>query len=190
MPAILSHTFERWDGKGLPAGRSGVEIPVEMRIAQLADTAEVFLRTSGLAAAVGTVKERRGTQFDPRLADLFCAHAVELTAGLLELDPWPEALSAAPDEAPLSGAGIDTILSAMGDFADLKSPFTAGHSRAVAELAAGAAGSADCQATRWPCSGARDGLTTWAGWASPTESGTKVRPCLPWTLSDCRCTRT
>lgn len=140
MPAILSHTFERWDGKGLPAGRSGVEIPLEMRIAQLADTAEVFLRTSGLEAAVGTVKERRGTQFDPRLADLFCAHAVELTAGLLDLDPWPAALSAAPDEAPLSGAGIDSILSAMGDFADLKSPFTAGHSRAVAVLAADAAG--------------------------------------------------
>lgn len=96
MPAILRHTFERWDGKGLPAGISGARIPLEMRIAQLADTAEVFLRTAGVTAAVGIATERRGTQFDPVLADLFCARAAELTDGLLELDPWPAALAAGP----------------------------------------------------------------------------------------------
>lgn len=140
MPAILSNTFERWDGKGLPAGRSGVEIPFEMRIAQLSDTAEVFLRTAGLDAAMATVRERSGTQFDPALAELFCARAPELTAGLLELDPWPAALAAAPNDAPLTEAALDTVLAAIGDFADLKSPYTAGHSRAVASLAAAAAG--------------------------------------------------
>lgn len=139
LPGILGHTFERWDGKGLPAGRSGVEIPLEMRIAQLADTAEIFLRTAGLSAAVGIIGERRGTQFDPALADVFCARATELTAGLLELDPWPAALAVAPDEAALAGAELDGVLAAMGDFADLKSPWTAGHSRQVAALAAGAA---------------------------------------------------
>ncbi|MEO6529415.1 MAG: HD domain-containing phosphohydrolase [Specibacter sp.] len=140
MPAILSNTFERWDGKGLPAGRSGAEIPLEMRIAQLSDTAEVFLRTAGLDAAVATVRERSGTQFDPALAELFCTRATELTAGLLELDPWPAALAAAPNDAPLTEAALDTVLAAIGDFADLKSPYTAGHSRAVAALAAAAAG--------------------------------------------------
>ncbi|WP_243400133.1 HD domain-containing phosphohydrolase [Arthrobacter glacialis] len=140
MPAILNNTFERWDGKGLPAGKSGVQIPLEMRIAQLADTAEVFLRTAGLEAATATVADRRGTQFDPAVADLFCERAKELTAGLLELDPWPAALAAAPHDAPLTDAELDAVLAAIGDFADLKSPFTAGHSRAVASLAAATAG--------------------------------------------------
>ncbi|WP_281268289.1 HD domain-containing phosphohydrolase [Arthrobacter livingstonensis] len=136
MPAILSHTFERWDGKGLPEGRSGVEIPLEMRIAQLADVAEVFLRTRGLDAAVATVRNRRGTQFDPELADLFCKYAGELTESLLDIDPWPAALAQAPDNRALAGEELDTVLAAVGDFADLKSPYTAGHSRAVATLAA------------------------------------------------------
>lgn len=140
MPNILSHTFERWDGKGLPAGRTGVEIPLEMRIAQLADAAEVFLRTGGVDAAVATVKQRRGTQFDPQLADLFCAHARALTRDLLELDPWPAVLAAAPADVPLSGPELDSVLAAIGDFADLKSPYTIGHSRAVAALAAEAGG--------------------------------------------------
>ncbi|MFC8303348.1 HD domain-containing phosphohydrolase [Specibacter sp. NPDC057265] len=140
MPEILRHTFERWDGKGLPAGRAGAEIPLPMRIAQLADTAEVFLRTGGVGAAAATIKARRGTQFDPDLADLFCEHAQDLSAGLLELDPWPAALAAAPDHAPLNGEDLDSILAAVGDLADLKSPWTAGHSLAVAALAAAAAG--------------------------------------------------
>lgn len=146
MPAILSNTFERWDGLGLPAGRKGPEIPLEMRIAQLADTAEVFLRTAGLDAAVATVGERRGTQFDPVLADVFCARAAELTDGLLDLDPWPAALAAAPVEAGLGQEALDGVLAALGDFADLKSPWTAGHSRQVAALAAGAAQQLGCAA--------------------------------------------
>jgi HD-GYP domain-containing protein (c-di-GMP phosphodiesterase class II) len=136
MPAILSNTFERWDGKGLPAGRGGTDIPLETRIGQLADTAEVFLRTGGVEAAVATVRKRRGTQFDPQLADLFCANAEALTADLLDIDPWPAVLAAAPDNKGLSGAELDSILAAIGDFADLKSPYTMGHSRAVSTLAA------------------------------------------------------
>lgn len=132
MPDILRHTFERWDGKGMPAGRTGVEIPLPMRIAQLADTAEVFLRTGGIDAAVSTLRDRRGTQFDPDLTDLFCAHAQDLAA--------------APEDAALSGVELDTILAAIGDFADLKSPWTAGHSRAVADLAAAAAGESGLKA--------------------------------------------
>ncbi len=139
MPGVLGNTFERWDGKGLPEGRTGVEIPVEMRIAQLADVAEVFLRTRGLDAATGVVRNRRGTQFDPELADLFCKHAPELTESLLEIDPWPAALAQAPDNRALTGEELDLVLAAVGDFADLKSPYTAGHSRAVATLVAEAA---------------------------------------------------
>ncbi|WP_272946701.1 HD domain-containing phosphohydrolase [Arthrobacter sp. ERGS1:01] len=139
MAEILGNTFERWDGKGLPAGRAGAEIPPEMRIAQLADTVEVFLRDGGVEAAVAMVGSRRGTQFDPELADIFCAGADSLTRGLFDADPWPAVMAATPDNAVFSDAELDSTLQAIGDFADLKSPCTVGHSRAVAALAVDAA---------------------------------------------------
>jgi HD-GYP domain-containing protein (c-di-GMP phosphodiesterase class II) len=138
VAGLLTHTFERWDGKGLPEGMSGPDIPLEMRIMHLADTAEVFLRREGLAGAVAMVRARRGSQFDPALAGLFLDQAAALTAGLLDVDCWQAALDLAPADAPLSGGQLDAVLRAIGDFADLKSPYTAGHSRAVAALAAAA----------------------------------------------------
>lgn len=141
LPVILANTFERWDGKGLPAGKTGADIPLEMRIAQLADTVEVYLRTSGLAGSLSMVKKRSGTQFDPALAELFCARATHLVDGLLAADPWGDVLDSAPRDATLSAVELDAALEAMGDFADLKSPWTTGHSRAVAALASSAAAS-------------------------------------------------
>ncbi|WP_269044954.1 HD domain-containing phosphohydrolase [Paenarthrobacter sp. Z7-10] len=134
--ALLTNTFERWDGKGLPEGRKGPDIPLGTRITNLAETIEVFLRAAGVQGAVEMVRKRRGTQFDPELTDLFCANAVELTDGLLDQDPWPAALAAAPEGDLLAGTELDAVLRAIGDFADLKSPYTTGHSREVASLAA------------------------------------------------------
>lgn len=108
MAGLLAHTFERWDGKGLPEGRSGPTIPLEMRITHLADTAEVFLRRGGVSAAVAMVRARRGSQFDPALAELFIEHAVALTEGLLEIDCWQAALEVAPDDGTLSGVELDS----------------------------------------------------------------------------------
>ncbi|WP_311379688.1 HD domain-containing phosphohydrolase [Arthrobacter sp. ISL-48] len=139
VAALLAHTFERWDGKGLPEGVNGPEIPLEMRITHLADTAEVFLRGEGLAGAVAMVRSRRGSQFDPALAELFIDQAETLTEGLLDIDCWQVALDVAPDDGTLSGVQLDSVLRAIGDFADLKSPYTAGHSRGVAVLVAHAA---------------------------------------------------
>ena len=139
MADILMCTFERWDGKGLPEGRAQTDIPLEMRVTQLADVAEIFLRNGGVHAAADMVRGRRGTQFDPELADVFCDRASELTEGLAESDPWAEALASAPVGVPLAGRELDEVLTAMGDFADLKSPYTSGHSRGVAALAGAAA---------------------------------------------------
>jgi HD-GYP domain-containing protein (c-di-GMP phosphodiesterase class II) len=136
LAPTLAYVFERWDGAGLPDGVRGVDIPLEMRIVQLADTAEVFLRAGGPDAAVDMVRRRRGTQFDPDLADLFCAQAIDFAAGLAEVDPWPAVLRLSPQDATLTDAELDEMLVAMGDFADLKSPFTTGHSRGVSGLAA------------------------------------------------------
>ena len=130
-------TFERYDGGGLPAGRSGEEIPIEMRVAQLADVAEVFHRLHGVDAAVAMARRRRGGQFDPTVVDVFLASPDELFADPAGLDAWTAAIGEAPDaEVRLDADGLDRLCCAIGDFADLKCPFTLGHSRAVAALAA------------------------------------------------------
>ncbi len=131
----LGYLFERWDGVGVPTGAHGEEIPLGMRVMHLTDALEVFLREGGQGAAVAMAVERRGTQFDPDLVDLFVAHAGEVCAGVGEGDAWALALERAPDERIGSRTELHQVLAAIGDWADLRSPFTAGHSRAVAELA-------------------------------------------------------
>jgi HD-GYP domain-containing protein (c-di-GMP phosphodiesterase class II) len=134
----LPFAFERWDGKGLPAGAAGDELPLAMRITQVADIAEVVHHRHGLDRCVATIRERRGGWFDPEVADAFADHA----AGLLDLpdDVWDLAVAQAPGaQDRVSGAQLDEIIMALGDFVDLKSPYTLGHSRAVAVLVEAAA---------------------------------------------------
>ena len=135
----LRYGFERWDGGGLPTGAAGTAIPVETRIVQLAEYAEVYLRRHGTAQAVAMARSRSGTQFDPELVAIFATVAPRLSWPSDEAT-WQAVLDTAPDrDVVVSGDQLDDLLRAMGDFADLKCTFTLGHSRAVAELAAGAA---------------------------------------------------
>jgi HD-GYP domain-containing protein (c-di-GMP phosphodiesterase class II) len=135
----LTQVFERWDGKGAPAGLRGADVELPARIVQLADIVEVFHANGGVESAVGVARERSGKQFDPDLVGCFCAHAAEI------LDqPAPSAWDAVIDDEPglqdeLTSGELDTALETVADFVDLKTPYTAGHSRGVAELAAEAA---------------------------------------------------
>lgn len=136
----LAYTFERFDGGGLPSGASGDAIPIEMRVAQLAEMLEVHQRTYGVDGAVAMARGRRGGQFDPHLVDVVTANAEQILTGPPAGDVWEAALREAPDRSTrLDEGALDTLLVALGDFVDLKCPFTLGHSRAVAALAADAA---------------------------------------------------
>ncbi len=136
----LTFIFERWDGKGMPNGARGCDIPLEIHIVRLADVVEVHLRTGGFERAVDVVRARRGTQFSPEVADVFEGNAADIVDGLLEIDVWTAALAQAPDRGrTLVGNEIDELLGAMADFVDLKCPSSPGYSRGVAELAAAAA---------------------------------------------------
>lgn len=138
VQAALGHAFERWDGAGGPVGAAGEDIPFEARIALFADIVEVHHRLGGVDAAVRLARERRGTQFAPAVIDAFLDDPEAVLAQ--PDDPWAAALAEAPDESDaMSDAELDRMLVALGDFADLKCPFTLGHSRAVAERAALAA---------------------------------------------------
>ena len=135
----VEHAFERWDGSGLPRGRRGDQIPLATRVVQLAETCEVHLRTHGTSGALAMTRERSGHQFDPSLVTAL-ARCRDRIDALPDQDSWARALELAPkDDVMLRGADLDALLGAIGDFADLKCPFTVGHSRAVAELASAAA---------------------------------------------------
>jgi HD-GYP domain-containing protein (c-di-GMP phosphodiesterase class II) len=136
----LFQTFERWDGKGAPSGTRGDDINVTARIVNLADVLEVFHRAGGVDAAVEVARQRMGTQFDPSLVELVAAEADALFAGLDQQTAWEAIIGAEPAlRPPLRGEQLDATLEAVGDFTDLKSPYTLGHTRAVANLATDAA---------------------------------------------------
>ncbi|WP_317623755.1 HD domain-containing phosphohydrolase [Catenulispora acidiphila] len=136
----IEQTFERWDGNGVPKGASRQEILLASRLVNLADVVEFFHRTGGTQAAVAVARERRGTQFDPAVVDAFVEDAAALFADLDCVDCWEAVVAAEPAlSVQLTDAQFEAALEAIADFTDVKSPFTLGHSRAVADLAGQAA---------------------------------------------------
>ena len=126
-----------WEGRGRVEGRgdsSGVAAD------GLADVVEVFRRTGGVEAAVPIARERSGTQFDPDLGESFGEVAPILLSELDSAPSWEQVIAAEPTlGGVVSDQRFDDALEAIGEFADLKSPWTIGHSRGVADLAAAAA---------------------------------------------------
>ncbi len=76
ISGILYH-HERYDGSGYPKGLKGEDIPLEARILAIADafatmTSERhYSRVLSYERALGEIKGGAGTQFDPKLADVF-----------------------------------------------------------------------------------------------------------------------
>jgi putative two-component system response regulator len=79
----LTH-HERMDGGGYPHGLSGDEIPVEGRIAGIADvfdavtTDRVYRKAYSLGEGIEIMKEGRGRSFDLELLDVFLDSMVEV----------------------------------------------------------------------------------------------------------------
>jgi HD-GYP domain-containing protein (c-di-GMP phosphodiesterase class II) len=137
----LRQTYERWDGKG-PYGMKGEEIAVSSRLINLADVVEVFGRTGGIEAAILVARERSGKQFDPDLVDAFCEQAPMVLSELDETPSWEAVIAAEPALArEITGEELDPALEAIGEFAELKSPWIMGHAHAVTELVSDAAAS-------------------------------------------------
>jgi HD-GYP domain-containing protein (c-di-GMP phosphodiesterase class II) len=133
---LLVQVFERWDGRGRPNGVKGEAIALPVRVAQLARDIEVFHRLHGLEAAVAMARERSGSSHDPRLVEQFCRNAATICADLTIDSAWEAVLAIEPGPRPvMARAQIDGAALAIADFADLKLPFTLGHSRGVAALA-------------------------------------------------------
>mgnify|MGYP002682731335 CR=1 FL=1 len=73
---ILAH-HERWDGKGYPKGIKGPDIPLQARIAAVADAYDAMTSKSAYrdplpeSVAVDELEKNAGTQFDPEIVQVF-----------------------------------------------------------------------------------------------------------------------
>jgi len=135
----LAGSYEQWDGKGLPGERSGEAVPYASRIALLAEYLEVAHRRGGTTEAVAVATRRAGKMFDPTLASCVRADPDRIFDALGGGDTWATVIDAEPSRTRrLDGPRFESALTAIADFVDLKSPFTLGHGRAVAAIAASA----------------------------------------------------
>ena len=140
VPNLFTHLTERWDGKGWLGRAKREEIPLPLRIVHVARDAATQRMVGGVERAVGVIRERAGHAFDPEVAACLVDNAGEVLAVGDDRSAWDETLLCEPEPAlTIGGEAIDRALAAIGEFADLSSPFLAGHSIGVAEVAATAA---------------------------------------------------
>jgi len=144
LPATFSQLFrqggERWDGKGIPGGAKREQIPLPVRIVHVARDAAFQRMLGGPEFAARVVHDRAGGAFDPAIADRVAKEAEGILALDDEASAWVDVLGSEPSpQLRLEGEEVEQALAAMGDFADLASPYLVGHSRGVAELAGAAA---------------------------------------------------
>src|SRR6185312_15804736 len=72
----VRHHHERWDGQGYPLGLAGNDIPLGSRIILISDTIDAmttdrpYRKRLSLDLVIAELQKCKGTQFDPRLADV------------------------------------------------------------------------------------------------------------------------
>jgi HD-GYP domain-containing protein (c-di-GMP phosphodiesterase class II) len=132
----LRQYAEWWNGKGVPQGLGGDDLALSGRVVHVASVGAKFDVLGGPQLAKEAVRRRAGSVFDPAIADAFVTNAAELLASATAGDPRRRLLDAEPDPVRLvAPARLPDVAAAMSDVVDLKTPFTHGHSAAVARLA-------------------------------------------------------
>jgi HD-GYP domain-containing protein (c-di-GMP phosphodiesterase class II) len=136
----LGQVTARWDGKGVPAGVAGDEIPRALRIAGVAHDVVAVAGARDLEAATTALERRRGRGYDPEIVDAALADVESLVRKADVRDAWERVIAAEPEPvATISRAGLEMVARAFAEFTDLKVGFLRGHSTRVAELTATAA---------------------------------------------------
>ena len=135
VAAGIQNLDEHWSGSGKPLGRNGTDVPIQSRIALLAQVADVFRTGAGAEAARQEIRNRSGSWFDPALVAAFETVAAQsefwdamdqpdFEAVLLDLEPMQSA-------HPVDDDYLDDIAAAFAQVIDSKSPYTSGHSDRV-----------------------------------------------------------
>ena len=88
IPYILYH-HERYDGAGYPMGLEGEDIPIEGRILAVVDTVDAIVsdrpyrKGAPPEQAISELIKHKGTQFDPKVVDIFLK---EYQSGAIDID--------------------------------------------------------------------------------------------------------
>lgn len=73
---VARHHHERWDGRGYPDGLAGEQIPLEARVAAIADSLDAVTSTRAFrqarlwSEAIDEIVQGGGTRYDPHLVDV------------------------------------------------------------------------------------------------------------------------
>ncbi len=135
VAAGIQNLDEHWDGGGKPLGIAGEAIPLQARIALLAQVVDVFRTGAGVDAARREIRSRSGTWFDPSLVAAFeevaripafwsAMEEPGFTQAVLDMEPARSATLVDEDY-------LDDIAAAFAQVIDSKSPYTSGHSDRV-----------------------------------------------------------
>lgn len=145
MPAAaleaFADVFERWDGHGLPSGRSREDLHPIARILSVADQAAIAHATGGVTAARAEIARRSGGHLDPSICEAFAGAAEEILAQIESCEDLVESVCAA-EPAPVLSVPVNEIdgpCLALATFADLKGLYLGGHSPHVTQIAEDAA---------------------------------------------------
>lgn len=130
---------EHWNGNGHPEGLKGAAIPLLARIANLAQTMDIFVGARSVDGTMAMVRDRRKSWFDPQLADLVLKWRTDTAWWTWLRESAPEIEVAALDQADpqrvVNDRGLDLVAQAFADIVDAKSPFTYRHSTNVSRWA-------------------------------------------------------
>ena len=146
---------EHWNGRGRGCGLAGDAIPINARIALLAQVVDVFHAVGGEQAARAEVRRRAGSWFDPQVVAAFFDAATDAafwsgltdaapdlpspdlpspdlpSPGLPSLDARVAALEPVACVMLVDQDRLDIVSAAFADIVDAKSSFTYSHSRRV-----------------------------------------------------------
>ncbi len=136
----LFQVREWWNGGGSPRGLAGENIASSARVARVATDAVLFDGLGGIELVVHSLPRRAGGVLDPSIVAEFVADAPSLLEEGSTGDPRERILAVEPRPVvEIEATRLPDVAAAFGDLADLKTPFTHGHSNGVARLAKAAA---------------------------------------------------
>jgi HD-GYP domain-containing protein (c-di-GMP phosphodiesterase class II)/DNA-binding CsgD family transcriptional regulator len=138
--------YARWDGRGVPAGLGGQDIPLSVRVSVVARDLDLWNREMGGEVARKVLQRRRGHAYDPTVVDAATGIGVP-SLGESREDLWEVVLSLEPQpQQAVDGSHLLRALTALGDYADLKVPERSGYARRIARTVSAAADIANLDA--------------------------------------------
>src|SRR5215467_9704124 len=111
VPIVRCH-HENWDGSGYPRGLSGQDIPLGARILSVVDcyvaltSDRPYRRRMTEEAALGILRERSGSMYDPDVVDTFIAVYQSIVVDLPDMPEHRQALKRISESQSQSRSGL------------------------------------------------------------------------------------